>query len=98
MIKSLIAMRKRYTPLRRGDYTQLHVAHEQFSFMRRDATSSIVVAVNAADHAAEVPLRISDITSGQLIDVLNEGAVFDVSDGQCKLPVAAQSGRILEIR
>ncbi len=98
LIKSLIAIRRRYAALRRGDYVQLHVAHEQFAFIRRDAASAVVVAVNAAEHPAEIPLRIANIANGQLTDLLNDGKVFGVIDGRCTLSVPASSGRILEIQ
>jgi cyclomaltodextrinase len=94
--KSLIAIRRRFATLRRGDYTQLHVAGEQFAFLRRDDASAIVVAVNAADRPAEIPLRIPGIASGHLLDVLNGGNVFKVIDGRCTLPVPPFRGRVLE--
>jgi len=98
LIKSLIAIRRRYSALRRGDYVQLHVSHEQFAFIRRDAASAIVVAVNAADHTAELSLRISNTANGQLSDLLNDGKIFGVIDGRWTLSVPACSGRILEVR
>ncbi len=98
-IKSLIAIRRRFPALRRGDYAQLHVAHEQFAFIRRDAgASSIIVAINASEHPVDLRLRIPDIANGQLIDVLNDGKVFKLIDGLCALSVSASSGRILEIQ
>ncbi len=97
-IKSLIAIRRRYAALRIGDYAAIHVAREQFAFIRREAAGSIVVAVNAADHPAEIPLRIPDIGAGRLIDVLNDGKVFGVVDGRCPLPVPACGGRVLELQ
>ena len=98
LIKSLIAIRRRCAALRTGDYAQLHVAHQQFAFMRSDATGAIVVAVNAADHSVEIPARIPDIANGRLIDLSNGDEVFNVIDGRCILPVPACAGRILEIR
>ncbi len=97
-IKSLIAIRRRYAALRGGDYAQLHVAHEQFAFLRRDSSSTIIIAVNAADQPAEIPLRIPEIATGHLIDTLNDGRQFSVVDGRCTLPIPACSGRILEAR
>src|SRR5271163_58953 len=97
-IKSLIALRRRYPALGRGDYDQLHVTGEQFAFIRRDGSSSIVVAINAAERAVEMPLRIPGVSSGRLIDVLNIGDVFNVVDGRCALPVPACRGRILEVQ
>jgi glycosidase len=98
LIKSLIAIRRRQAALRAGDYSQLHVAHEQFAYMRRDAAGAIVVAVNAADHPAKIPVQIPDVANGRLIDLLNHGGVFNVIDGRCILPVPACAGRILEVR
>ena len=97
LIESLIAIRLRHAAIRRGDYAQLQVAREQFAFIRRDATSAIVVAVNAADHPVEIPLRIPDIANAQLIDVLNDGN-FGIAGGRCVLRLDACSGRILEVQ
>ncbi len=97
-IKSLIAVRHRYAALRRGEYLQLHVAGEQFAFMRRDAASAMVVAVNAADRRVEMQLRISGVAGGRLIDVLNDGEVFNIVGGRCAVPVAPCSGRVLEVQ
>jgi cyclomaltodextrinase len=98
VIKSLIAVRRRYPALCRGDYDQIHVAGEQFAFIRRDAGSAIVVAVNAAERSVEIPVRIAGIGNGRMIDVLNGGEVFAVVDGRCALPVRQCSGRILEVQ
>lgn len=98
LIKSLIAIRHRHAALRTGDYAPLHVAHEQFAFIRRDAPGAIVVAVNAANHRVEIPLRIPEVANGRLIDLHDEGDVFNLIDGRCILPVPACAGRILEIQ
>ena len=82
LIKSLIAIRRRHAALRTGDYAQLHVAHEQFAYIRRDAAGAIVVAVNAADHPAKIPVQIPDVANGRLIDLLNHGGIFNVIDGR----------------
>ena len=97
LIKSLIAIRRRFAAIRRGDYAQLHVASEQFAFIRRDPAGAIVVAVNAADRPAEIKLRIPDIANGQLIDALNNGETFSIINGRCALPVPSCRGRILEV-
>src|SRR5271156_1504538 len=97
LIKSLIAIRRRFAPIRPGDYAQLHVASEQFAFIRRDSAGAIVVAVNAADRPAEIKLSIPDIAEGQLIDALNNGESFSIINGRCALPVLPCRGRILEV-
>jgi cyclomaltodextrinase / maltogenic alpha-amylase / neopullulanase len=99
LIKSLIAIRRRFPALRTGDYIQLHVAHEQFAFIRRDAgASSIIVAVNASERPFDLRLRIPDIANGQPIDVLNDGSAFNVIDGLSTVTVPGCAGCILEIQ
>ena len=98
LIKSLIAMRRRYATLRTGDYVQLHVAQEQFAFIRREAASAIVVAINSSDQPAELSLQIPEIKSGRLLDVLNDGNVFRLVDGRCTVSVPPRWGRILEVQ
>ncbi len=97
-IKLLIAMRRGCAPLRTGSYAQIHVAREQFAFIRRDAANSIVVAVNAAEHPVEIRLRIPDIARGQLIDALNGGQKFNATDGRFTISVPPHWGCILEAR
>ncbi len=97
MIKSLIAIRRRFAAIRHGDYAQLHVASEQFAFIRRDPAGAIVVAVNAAKRPVKIDLRIPDIANGQLIDALNDGETFSIINGRCALPVPPCRGRILEV-
>jgi cyclomaltodextrinase / maltogenic alpha-amylase / neopullulanase len=97
-VKSLIAIRHRHAALRTGDYAPLHVAHEQFAFVRRDAASAIVIAVNAADRTADIQIRIPDILNGRLIDVLNNDETYKVADGRCTITILPRWGRILEVR
>jgi cyclomaltodextrinase / maltogenic alpha-amylase / neopullulanase len=98
LIKSLIAIRRGYRTLRTGDYVQLHVAQEQFAFIRREAASAIVVAINSSDQPAELSLQIPEIKSGRLLDVLNDGNVFRLVDGRCTVSVPPRWGRILEVQ
>ncbi len=97
-IRALISLRRRHSALRYGDYTQLHVAHEQFAFMRRDAAEAIVVALNASDRCVDLQLRLPDIDRGQLVDDLNGGETFGVSNGKCALRLYPRSARVLVLR
>ena len=101
VVKQLIALRHQYVALRRGDYAQLHVAHEQFGFLRRLASSpdeagSVVVVVNAANRGAEVALSLP-FNTGRLIDRLNRDEVFQVVNGRCVLPLHSHWARVLII-
>jgi len=98
LIKSLITIRSRFAAIRHSDYAQLHVAREQFAFIRRDPAGAIVVAVNAADRPAEIKVSIPDLANGQAIDALNNGESFTIINGRCALPLPPCRGRILEIR
>ena len=95
-IKKLVELRHQLRALQVGDYTQLHVAPEQFAFMRRFHGESIIVALNASAHTVQVPLRLPDGAS-HLIDKLNNHEKFNVAGGGCGLPVPARSARILVV-
>jgi cyclomaltodextrinase / maltogenic alpha-amylase / neopullulanase len=97
-IKKLIALRGRHPVLRRGDYSQVHVAAEQFAFIRRDANESIVVALNAADRCVEVPLRNADIGGSRLFDLLKDGENFNLGSPIDKQPLHPRWARILAVR
>jgi cyclomaltodextrinase / maltogenic alpha-amylase / neopullulanase len=94
-IAKLIAIRQRHPALRHGDYVELHVEHEQFAFMRREAAESIVVALNASSDPALLPLRLPEPIRGRLTDVLNTGESFDLVGGRAKLSIPPRGARIL---
>jgi cyclomaltodextrinase len=98
-IRSFAEIRQSCEPLRRGDYVQLSVSHEQLAFARRHAGLTVVVVVNASGEAASVPLSIPGISEGRLVDVLNPGVEFPVTGGKAKIdPVPPCWARILEAR
>jgi cyclomaltodextrinase / maltogenic alpha-amylase / neopullulanase len=97
VIAKLIAMRRRHQALRRGDYLELHVAHEQFAFMRREATESIVVTLNASPHAREITLQIPNLQRATLVDRLNDRHEYDVIDGRAKVSIPPRWARILVV-
>jgi len=94
-VKQLIALRRRYSALRRGDYAPLHVSHEQFAFCRKGEAGTVVVAVNAADRAVQVSLRLGEPSGSQLVDALNGGDIFQIVDGECTLHLHPHWGRVL---
>ena len=95
VIRDLIAIRRRHEALRAGDYAQLHVAHEQFAFLRGRGPEAVVVALNAAASSVDVTLELPGIVEGRLADLLNPGDMFAVSAGRCTLPLPPRWGRIL---
>ena len=93
VLQNLIAIRRGHEALRSGGYTQLHVASEQFAFVRGRGPDAIVVAVNASDTEAQITLDIPGAT--QVADLLSAGSTFTVSAGRCALPIPPRWGRIL---
>ncbi len=72
-IGKLAALRRDLPALRWGTYQQAHVAHEQFAFARRTPEQTVIVAVNAANTPAAIPLG----KRHQLVDVLNQARIED---------------------
>ena len=93
-----IAIRRRHQALRHGDYVELHVAHEQFAFMRRAAAESIIVALNASPRTSEIPLKIPYLQPVTLVDVLNDGAMFELVGERPMLSIPPRSAQILLVK
>jgi len=70
-IAHVMRLRRDLPALRCGDYRQIHIAHEQFAFARQTPDQTVIVALNAADHPATVPLPAGHTFR----DVLNGGAI-----------------------
>jgi cyclomaltodextrinase len=109
-IARLARLRAAAPALRYGSYRQLTVSHEQLAFLRSwlgDGTAggvaqSLVVAVNAADEAAEVELQLSGTevsTSGSRSwrDLLNPPDSFPMTDNKLVLTLPARWARVLAL-
>lgn len=95
-IRQLAAVRKSTPGLRYGDYTQLHIAHEQFAFLRSYNEERVIVALNSAPQAAplEIPVPLPD---SKVADLLNPGEVFEIRNGMLTLPsVPPRWARVLK--
>jgi len=97
VIKRLLAIRSREAALREGEYTSIHVDHEQLVFMRGKGSGAIVIAVNASGYDPRVTIRLPGIETGLLSDQLNEGDAFPITAGRCTLPLHPHWGRILAV-
>ncbi|MGE5621266.1 MAG: alpha-amylase family glycosyl hydrolase [archaeon] len=64
--------------LKYGDYTQLHIAMEQFAFMRRSESQTAVVILNSSDKPVPLELNIPSMPGVRFKDVLNGGEEFEV--------------------
>jgi cyclomaltodextrinase / maltogenic alpha-amylase / neopullulanase len=97
-IRRLARIRRESAPLRRGDYLQLHVSHEQLAFARRHGGDTVVVAVNAAAHPAKIALELPEKRDGQLFDLLDAGEGLAVKGGKAIMSVPPGWARIMELR
>ncbi len=91
-IGRLASMRSATAALRRGSYAQLHVAAEQFGFIREIDGESVVVLLNASDRPIE--LAVPAPRNGEWHDLLNGGSV-SVAGGVLRAQIPASWARVL---
>jgi cyclomaltodextrinase / maltogenic alpha-amylase / neopullulanase len=97
-IASLARIRHGSQAVRRGDYQQLFVSHEQFAFARQTPEECVVVAVNSSDKRVSFDLNIPFGRAGRLVDLLDPGEEFQVLDGRAKIdPVWPCWARIMKL-
>jgi neopullulanase len=99
-VRRLIALRRELAPLRRGDWTHIHISHKQkvYAFARRYAGETALVVVNADERKFQRWLlghKTGWADGTQLVDRLGGGAA-QVTDGRITgLRVPPLSGAIL---
>jgi glycosidase len=95
----LASIRRNSSALRHGDYKEVFVASEQFSFSRSTKHETVIVLLNAAETDApfDIPIPLPDGT--RLIDLLNPDAEFHVAGGRLRAErVCPCWGRILQTK
>lgn len=92
VIQRLAALRQATPALRQGCYTQLHVAAEQFVFAREANGQRVIVAINASDASSTIDVAASGET---LIDILNNGASFPITNGCVQIELPPTWARVL---
>jgi glycosidase len=98
-IARLSKVRAGLAPLRHGTYRHLHVANQQFAFMREAGGDRVVVAVNAADTPAELTIPVPGVREGRLVDVLNGEETFPVRHGKARItPLYPSWGRVMVLK
>jgi len=95
-IGRLARLHRQYAALRCGEYEQVHVAHEQFAFLRSLPGERLLVAVNAAATAASITVRLP-VERGTLVDALNPGARFAIEGGQARVDLTPAWGRVMVV-
>lgn len=83
--------------LTEGDYTQVHVASEQFAFFRRKAHDVALVAVNAGGDEVALALKGNIPDGTVLIDRLDPTVSATVHGGALPISLAPGSARILTV-
>ncbi len=96
-IARLAGVRHGSPALRRGNYRQVSVSHEQLAFQRQAPDDRVIVLLNAADQPAafDVPVEAGKV----LIDLLNPGDTYPVVDGEARVDVVWPNwARILRVQ
>lgn len=98
--KKLIAIRTQYPVLRRGGFRSLmrHNDNRTFAYLREDNQSKIVVVMNDATHAQDIPINMGQVQvpDGTLTDLIN-GQTYAIRNGQVVFgQVPSKTGLVLE--
>jgi glycosidase len=68
--------------LQRGDYTQLHIEHEQLAFARSTEDEYVAVAINASAEKVALELNVPIQNGNKLHDLLNSNQGVSVENGK----------------
>ena len=98
-VKQAIALRHAHPVLRQGTFTQVYAEDRQYAFMRADAKETLLVALNAADEAAEFSIAAAGSTAVQpaLRPLLGTGRAALDAQGQVSLAIPARSALVVSI-
>jgi glycosidase len=89
-------LRNRSLALRSGSYRPLHVAHEQFAFLRQAGGEQVVVAVNSATTPADLEFALPAPDGESFADLLEPARAFRARKGRLRIEaVPPCGGRIL---
>lgn len=95
-IQRFAQIRHRSEALRRGDYEQLSVNHEQLAFARRTDKETVLLVINAADTPKRLKIAAPGAEGQVFVDVLNEEHRFVIKNGRIEIEeVPPCWGRIL---
>lgn len=94
-LAQLAAIRQDHDALRHGDYTELHIASEQFAFRRQAGEDVAIVAINASSDEVTVDVEAAVEGGVTLTDALDGAVHVTAEDGRWRIPLAPNSARIL---
>lgn len=96
-ISQLAKIRKSSSALQAGNYTELHVAHEQLAFSRATDNELVIVALNASKQSVTLDIQINDREGMLFQDMLARDQMFRVSNGNIHFETLPPGwGRILK--
>lgn len=96
-LRAYAAVRRASPALQAGRYETLHVASEQFVFLRENHDERVVAAVNAAPHPVPVVVRMHG-RGTRLIDLLDPHAEIAVHGSSARIDLPPTGGRVLRVR
>jgi glycosidase len=92
----LAALRRESEALRRGDYLQVHVDHQQMGFLRRSENESLLVLLNSDPRPVSLDLALP-LGDGQLRDLLNPEEGFEIKKRRLQVTLPPTWGRVLTL-
>jgi cyclomaltodextrinase / maltogenic alpha-amylase / neopullulanase len=94
-ISRLAQVRQGSQALQSGSYRSLQIEARQFAFARELNGERIVVAVNAADQAVRINLKIEE--GSALLDLLEPTRRFDLQKGSAAVELGPYQARIMRV-
>ena len=94
-IRKLTHIRHQSSALKVGNYRQVFVSPQQFAFLRQTYDEQIIVILNSAPHEVNIDLNLP-ISLRHCVDLLHPGEDFMLNNGQLKVCVPSNWGKILK--
>jgi len=94
VLRRLAEVRKASPALQHGDYSEVHVAPQQFAFLRSLPGEDVLVVLNAAETAVELELTLP-FQNARLRDLLNPGEELALQNSTARIVVPAKWARML---
>ena len=94
-LKRLIQAKKESNALKFGSYRQLHLANDQFAFLREADGQAAITVVNSADHAAGFDIPLPGGMDGNFLNLLNTGQTFLSQNGRLHVEMPDHSAMLL---
>ncbi|MHB0954857.1 MAG: glycoside hydrolase family 13 protein [Pirellulaceae bacterium] len=96
--RTVIALRRTHSALRNGEFLPLHAEGTQYAFLRHNASQTLLVAFNMAEHADELLVHVRPhlADNQRLVARFGPPLVPSVADGRVRLVVPPRTGLVLE--